>query len=75
MARLARNSAIRSTIRQSIPFCGTRSFPICLRASQVRNALRPFDWRVSRPKLVHADRLSDPLAENDVYEQEQPGLW
>ena len=38
-------------------------------------ALRPFDWRVFPPKLVHADRLSDPLAENDVYEQEQSGLW
>ena len=39
------------------------------------HALRPFDWRVFPPKLVHADRLSDPLAENDVYEQEQSGLW
>src|SRR5438034_10628464 len=39
------------------------------------SALRPFDWRVFPPKLVHADRLSDPLAENDVYEQEQSGLW
>ena len=41
----------------------------------IARALRPFDWRVFPPKLVHADRLSDPLAENDVYEQEQSGLW
>ena len=45
------------------------------RGGVVLGALRPFDWRVFPPKLVHADRLSDPLAENDVYEQEQSGLW
>src|SRR6266516_3227637 len=41
-----------------------------LPSSKLMSALRPFDWRVFPPKLVHADRLSDPLAENDVYEQE-----
>jgi hypothetical protein len=46
-----------------------------MQANLKTNCPAPLRLESFPPKLGHTDRLSCPLAESDVYEQEQPGLW
>ena len=64
------NPAAPVTAPRMPPISATHSCALC-----GQNRLRPCDWRVFPPKLVHTDQLSDRESKTNVEYDQQPWPW